>query len=166
VVDSGATNHMTGSKNIVVDLEPSHSTVSYGDNTSSKVLGLGKVVLTPDTSLVNFLLVETLGYNLLSVYQIARMAFCTFFYEHMVVLLWRKTLHVAFVGYVESGLYVVDFSEKTTPFALCLFAKGDKGWLCHRRLAHVNMRTLQSLHNGVPHSRTKRRCFLLQRSCL
>ena len=90
MVDSGATSHMTGSKEIVVDLEPSHSTVSYGNNTSSKVLGLGKVVVTPDISLVNVLLVETLGYNLLSVHQIARMGLCTFFDEHMVVLLWRR----------------------------------------------------------------------------
>ena len=148
MVDSGATSHMTGSKDIVVDLEPSHSTVSYGDNTRAKVLGLGKVVVTPDISLVNVLLVETLGYNLLSVHQIARMGLCTFFDEHMVVLLWSKTLRVAFVGYVESGLYVVDFSGKTTSSALCLFAKGDKGWLWHRRLAHVNMRTLQSLQKG------------------
>ncbi len=123
---------MTGRKDIVVDLVPSHSTVSYGDNMRSKVLGLGKVVVTPDISLVNVLLVETLGYNLLSVRQIARMGLCTFFDEHMVVLLWSKTLRVAFVGYVESGLYVVDFSGKTTPSALCLFAKGDMGWLWHR----------------------------------
>ncbi|KAK1698301.1 hypothetical protein QYE76_014998 [Lolium multiflorum] len=73
VVDSGATSHMTGSKDIVVDLGPSLFTVSYGDNTCSKVLGLGKVVVTPDISLVNVLLVETLGYNLLSVHQIARL---------------------------------------------------------------------------------------------
>ena len=103
MVDSGATSHMTGSKNIVVDLEPSYSTVSYGDNTFSKVLGLGKVVVTPDISLVNVLLVETLGYNLLYVHQISRMGLCTFFDEHMVVLLWSKTLNVAFVGYVENG---------------------------------------------------------------
>ena len=67
MVDSGATSHMTGSKEIVVDLKPSHPTVSYGDNTSSKVLCLGKVVVTPNISLVNVLLVETLGYNLLSI---------------------------------------------------------------------------------------------------
>lgn len=130
---------MTGSKDIVVDLVPSHSTVSYGDNTRSKVLGLGKVVVAPDISLVNVLLVETLGYNLLSVRQIARMGLSTFFDEHMVVFLWSKNLHVVFVGYVESGLYVVDFSEKTTSSALCLFAKGYMGWLWHHRLAHVNM---------------------------
>ena len=112
MIDSGATSHMTGSKNIVVDLEPSHSTVSYGDNTCSKVLGLGKVVVTPDISLVNVLLVETLGYNLLSVHQIARMGLCTFFDEHMVVLLWSKTLRVAFVGYVESGCMLLTSPER------------------------------------------------------
>ena len=139
---------MTGSKDIVVDLVPSNSTVSYGDNTRSKVMGLGKVVVAPDISLVNVLLVETLGYNLLFIHQIACIGLCTFFDEHMVVLLWSKTLRVAFVGYVESGLYVVDFSGKITSSDLCIFAKGDVGWLWHRRLAHVNMRTLQSLHKG------------------
>jgi hypothetical protein len=74
--------------------------------------------------------------------------FVPFFDEHMVVLLWSKTLRVAFVGYVESGFYVVDFYRKTTSSALCLFAKGDTGWLWHRRRARVNMRTLQSLHKG------------------
>ena len=36
----------------------------------------------------------------------------------------------------------------TTTSAMCLFGKADVGWLWHRRLAHVNMRTLQSLHKG------------------
>jgi hypothetical protein len=66
---------MTGSKNIVEDLKPNTSnvTVSYGDKSSSKVLGFGKVVITPDVSLVNVMLVKTIGYNLLSVHQLATM---------------------------------------------------------------------------------------------
>ena len=116
MLDSGATNHMTGSKDIVVNLRPNYSntTVLYGDKTRSKVMGLGKVVVTPDISLVNVLLVETLGYNLLSVRQLALMDLCTFFDVDIVVLLWIKYLNVAFVGYVENGLYVVDFSGNTT----------------------------------------------------
>jgi transposase InsO family protein len=43
---------------------------------------------------------------------------------------------------------MVDFSGKTTTSAMCLFGKVDVGWLWHRRLAHVSMRTLQSLHKG------------------
>jgi len=156
VIDSGATNHMTGSKELIRDLKPntSNACVSYGDKSSSKVLGFGKVVVAPDVSVVNVMLVETLGYNLLSVRQLATLGFATFFDIDIVVLMWSKSLKVAFVGYVENGLYVVDFSGKTTTSATCLIAKADVGWLWHRRLAHVNMRTLQIPH-GWPHTWTK-----------
>ena len=144
IVDSGATSHMTGSKQVVTDLKPNLTNVivSYGNNNESKVLGLGKVVVAPDVSVVNVMLVETLGYNLLSVSQLCLLGFSVFFDANSVILLWSKSLKVAFVGYVESGLYVVDFSGKTTRAALCILSKYDSGWLWHRRLAHVNMRTL------------------------
>jgi hypothetical protein len=76
------------------------------------------------------------------------MGFETFFDVWIVVLLWSKSLKVAFAGHVENGLYVIDFSEKVTKAATCLLAKVHVGWLWHRRLGHVNMRTLQSLHKG------------------
>ena len=134
----------------MTDLRPNLNgqTVSYGDKSKSNVLGLGKVVVTPDVSLVNVLLVETLGYNLMSVSALADMIFGTYFDKGIVVLMWSKSLKVAFVGYVEHGLYVVDFSGESTTTTMCLMAKGDVGWLWHRRLAHVNMRALQSLYTG------------------
>ena len=143
-MDSGATSHMTGSSQVVTDLKPNRTnvTVSYGNNNESKVLGLGKVVVAQDVSLVNVMLVETLGYNLLCVSQLCLLGFSVFFDANCVILLWSKSLKVAFVGYVESGLYVVDFSGKTTRAALCLLSKFDSGWLWHRHLAHVNVRTL------------------------
>jgi hypothetical protein len=73
------------------------------------------------------------------------MGFATFFDVGIVVLLWRKSLKLAFVGHVKNGLYVIDFSKKVTKAATCLMAKVDMGWLWHRQLGHVNMRTLQSL---------------------
>ena len=94
------------------------------------------------------MLVKTLGYNLLSVSALGKMGFAVFIDNDIVILLWSKTLKVAFVGYVANNLYVVDFSGKTTTGAICLYAKADVGWLWHRRLGHVNMRTLQSLHKG------------------
>ena len=76
------------------------------------------------------------------------MGFAVFIDDDIVVLLWSRTLKVTFVGFVENDLYVVDFSGQTTTNSMCLFRKADVGWLWHRRLAHVNMRTLQSLHKG------------------
>ena len=53
------------------------------------------------------------------------MGFATFFDIDTVALLWRKTLKVAFVGHVENGLYVINFSERPTKTATCLMAKVD-----------------------------------------
>jgi transposase InsO family protein len=94
------------------------------------------------------MLVETIGYNLLSVHQLATMGYATYFDIDFVVIIWSKTLKVAFVGYVKNSLYVVDFSEKPTTAAICLISKADMGWLWHRWLAHVNMRALQNLYTG------------------
>ncbi|KAK1697306.1 hypothetical protein QYE76_014003 [Lolium multiflorum] len=150
VLDSGCTSHMTGGKNLVKELRPNinNITVSFGDNSTSEVLGFGKVVVAHNITLVDVMLVKTLGYNLLSVSALGKMGFTVFIDNDIVVLLWSKTLKVAFVGYREHNLYVVDFSGTTTSSAMCLFGKADVGWLWHRRLAHVNMRTLQSLHKG------------------
>jgi len=142
---------MTGSKDLVVDVHPSPSMpthVQFADASSSKVLGFGKVVISQELSIEKVMLVESLAYNLLSVRQLAIMGFSTFFNLDTVVLLWSKTLKVAYVGYVENGLYVVNFSKRPTKTATCLMAKVDMGWLWHRRLAHVNMRSLQSLLKG------------------
>jgi hypothetical protein len=76
------------------------------------------------------------------------MGFATFFDVGIAVLLWSKSLKVAHVGHVNNGLYVIDFSKKTTKAAPCLMAKVDVGWLWHSRLGHANMRNLQSLHKG------------------
>ena len=102
---------MTGSSSIVKDLVSNEDqiTVTYADKSKSKVMGFGKVVVAHDITLVNVMLVETLGYNLLLVCALGKMGFAVFFVDDIVVLMWSKSLKVAFVGYVEHDLYVVDF---------------------------------------------------------
>src|SRR4051812_29162626 len=139
---------MTGSSSIVQDLRPNDDQISvtYANKSKSKVMGFDKVVVARDITLVNVMLVETLGYNLFSVCALGKMGFSVFLHNDLVVLMWSKSLKVAFIGYVEHELCVVEFSGQATTSAMCLFGKADVGWLWHRRLAHVNMRTLQSLH--------------------
>ena len=122
---------MTGSKEIMTELRPNtnQSTVTYADKSKSKVSCLGKVVVAQDITLVNVMLVENLGYNLMSVRALNLMGFAVHFDVDIVVLMWSKTLKVAFVGYVENELFVVDFSESTNTQAMCLFGKADVGWL-------------------------------------
>jgi hypothetical protein len=61
------------------------------------------------------------------------MGFAIFIGNDIVVLLWSKSLKVAFVGHIENNLYVVDFLGKTTTSAMCLFGKAVVGWLWHHR---------------------------------
>ncbi|KAK1608728.1 hypothetical protein QYE76_032401 [Lolium multiflorum] len=100
VLDSGCTSHMTGGKNLVKELRPNinNITVSFGDNSTSEVLGFGKVVVAHNITLVDVMLVKTLGYNFLSVSALGKMGFTVFIDKDIVVLLWSKTLKVAYVG--------------------------------------------------------------------
>ena len=59
------------------------------------------MVVALDVTLVDVMLVKTLGYNLLSVSSLGKMGFAVFIDNDIVILLWSKTLKVAFVGYVE-----------------------------------------------------------------
>ena len=80
MLDSGCTSHMTGSKEIMMEMRPNlnHATVTYGDRSKSEVLGFGKVVVAKDISLVNVMLVKSLGFNLLSVRALNKMGFAVF----------------------------------------------------------------------------------------
>jgi hypothetical protein len=62
-----------------------------------------------------------------------------------VKILRREDSSIAFTGRLKGKLYLVDFTtSKVTP-ETCLVVKSDKGWLWHRRLAHVGMRNLAKL---------------------
>ncbi|KAK1607359.1 hypothetical protein QYE76_031032 [Lolium multiflorum] len=117
VLDSGCTSHMTGGKNLVKELRPNinNITVSFGDNSTSEVLGFGKVVVAHNITLVDVMLVKTLGYNLLSVSALGKMGFAVFIDKDIVVLLWSKTLKVAFVGYREHNLACVEGKMHDSP---------------------------------------------------
>jgi hypothetical protein len=108
--------------------------ITYGDSSRSKVLGLGKVVVSHNVTVEDVMLVESLSCNLLSIAQLVDMGFATFFDVGIVVLLWSKSLKVSHVGNVENVLYVINFSKKTTKAATGLMAKVDMGWLWHCRL--------------------------------
>ena len=126
---------MTGSKEVLSDLKYQLlkiSQVTIGDGSELKVLGHGKVVISPDLSIEKVLLVKSLSYNLLSVSQLTKCGYTVVFNKLHVTVLFTVSLKVGFVGFVEQGLYVVDFSKETTQVATCLMAKSDVGWLWHR----------------------------------
>jgi hypothetical protein len=51
-----------------------HRVITFRDENQGLVKGLGKIAISPDHSISNVFLVESLGYNLLSMSQLCKMA--------------------------------------------------------------------------------------------
>ena len=90
-------------------------------------------------------LVESLGYNLLSVSQLCNMGYNCLFTNVDVSVFRRSDGSLAFKGVLDGKLYFVDFSKENADLDACLIAKTSMGWLWHRRLAHVGMKNLHKL---------------------
>jgi hypothetical protein len=108
---------------------------------------LGKIAISPNHSISNVFLVDSLDYNLLSVSQLCKMGYnCLFTY--IGVTIFRSDDSTAFKGVLEGQLYLANFNENKAELNTCLIAKTNMGWLWHHRLAHVGMKNLHKLLKG------------------
>ena len=138
---------MTGDKNILMDapLSPSHlKHIIFADKGKSKVLGLGKVVISKDRHMDKVMLVDSLGFNLMSVSMLCDLDMVVVFGKYRCVVIMEADNYNVFEGFRRGDLYIVDFSTGPQP-AVCLLAKASEGWLWHRRLGHAGMRNLHTL---------------------
>ena len=109
---------------------------------------MGKTAITNEHSISNVFLVESLGYNLLSVSQLCNMGYNYLFTNVDVYVFIRSDGSLSFKGVLDGKLYLVDFSKENADLDACLIAKTNMGWLWHRRLAHVGMKNLHKLLKG------------------
>jgi hypothetical protein len=91
------------------------------------VKGLGKIVISPDHSISNVFLVDSLHYNLLSVSQLCKMVYNCLFTDICVTVFRRSDDSIAFKRVPEGHLYLVDFNQ--AELDTCLIAKTNMGWL-------------------------------------
>src|SRR5688572_33424822 len=141
IIDSGCTNHMTGEKRMFSSYEKNQDpqrAITFRDGNHGLVKGLGKIAISPDHSISNVFLVDSLDYSLLSISQLCKMGYNCLFTDIGVTVFRRSDNSVAFKGVLEGQLYLVDFDR--AELDTCLIAKTNMGWLWHRRLAHVGMK--------------------------
>jgi hypothetical protein len=122
--------------------------ITFGDGNQGLVKGLGKIAISPYHSISNVFLVESLGYNLLSVSQLCNMGYNCLFTDVDVTVFRRNDDSLAFKVVLYGQLYLVDFTDNNAKLDTCLIAKTNMGWLWHRRLAHVGMKNLHKLLKG------------------
>jgi hypothetical protein len=144
---------MTGEKKMFTNLEEYNSPIErimFGDNNYGDVVGQGDIPISKHSSFTNVHLVDTFGYNLLSVSQLCEKDYNCLFTNEGVTILRRRDSSVAFAftGRLKENLYLVDFTTTKVEPKTCLVAKSNSGWLWHHRLAHVGMRNLAKLQKG------------------
>ena len=98
-MDSGCTNHMTGDRNLLKDstLRPSNkSHITFADTGKSKVLGLGRVAISRDQHMDKVMLVESLGFNLMSVSMLCDLNMIVIFGKFRCIVLMESEKSLVF----------------------------------------------------------------------
>jgi hypothetical protein len=93
IIDSGCTNHMTGEKRMFSSYEKNEDpqrAITFGDGNQGLVKGLGKIAISPDHSISNVFLVDSLDYNLLLVSQLCKMVYNCLFTDTCVTVFRRS----------------------------------------------------------------------------
>ena len=104
---------MTGDGNLLMDtnLSPSHlKHITYTNKGKSKVLGIGKVAISKDRHMDKVMLVESLGFNLMSVSMLCDLDMVVFFGKYHCIVLMESDESKIFEGFRKGDLYIVDFS--------------------------------------------------------
>ena len=118
----------------------SQDSIIFGDGNQGKVKGLGKIAISNEHSISNVFLVESLGYNLLSVSQLCNMGYNCLFTNVDVSVFRRSDGSLAFKGVLDDKLYLVDFAKEEVGLDACLIAKTSMGWLWHRQIGRASCR--------------------------
>jgi hypothetical protein len=136
---------MTGEKRMFSSYEKNDDpqrAIIFGDGNQFVVKGLGKIAISPDHSISNIFLIESLGYNMLYMSQLCKMGYNCLFTDVDVTVFRRNDDSLAFKGVLDGQLYLVDFTDNNAGLDTCLIAKTNMGWLWHHRLAHVGRKNL------------------------
>ena len=91
----------------------------------NKVLGLGRVAISRDQHMDKVMLVESLGFNLMSVSMLCNLNMIVMFGKYCCLVLMESDKSLVFEGYRKDDLYMVDFSAGPQ-LAVCLLAKASE----------------------------------------
>ncbi|GJX83728.1 putative ribonuclease H-like domain-containing protein [Tanacetum coccineum] len=157
VINSGCSRHMTGNKSYLTNYkEIDGGFVAFGSNSKGmKITRKGKIK-TDKLDFENVYFVKELKFNLLSVSQMCDKKNSVLFTDSECIILspdFKLTdeSHVLLKVPRKDNMYIVDLKNVIPQGGLtCLFAKAtpDESNLWHRRLGHVNFKTMNKLVKG------------------
>ncbi|KAJ9545503.1 hypothetical protein OSB04_025210 [Centaurea solstitialis] len=124
-LDSGCSRHMTGSKSVLSNYrEERGPAVTFGGN------GKGQT--------------EGLMHNLLSISQLCDKNHKVSFSKKKCKVKNRRK-EVILTGVRQADIYIINMNTSTDNFCFVSRASSDTNWLWHKRLSHLNFKTLNQL---------------------
>jgi hypothetical protein len=101
----------------------SRDSITFGDGNQGQVKGLGKIAISPNHSISNVFLTDSVDYNLLFVSQLCTMGYDYLFTNVGVTVFRRSDDSVAFKRVLKGKPYIVYFSNDKAELDTCLIAK-------------------------------------------
>lgn len=159
VLDTGATNHMTGARSAFSDLDIGvYGTVRFGDGSVAEIEGIGTVLFNckngEHRALTGVFYLPRLTANIISVGQLDEGG-CRIELEHGVLRIYEPGHKLlARIERSASRLYLLNLD---TGRPICLSARSDQAaWHWHARFGHLRFQSLRRLAHhdtvrGLPH---------------
>ncbi|KAJ9547221.1 hypothetical protein OSB04_019764 [Centaurea solstitialis] len=156
-LDSGCSRHMTGSKSVLSNYrEERGPAVTFGGNGKGQTRGYGTLT-NGVTTFKRVAYVEGLMHNLLSISQLCDKNHKVSFSKKKCKVKNRRK-EVILTGVRQADIYIINMNTSTDNFCFVSRASTDTNWLWHKRLSHLNFKTLNqrcinNLVVGLPNFR-------------
>ena len=134
---------MTGTREFLINIKPyKNCFVTFGDGAKAYIIGKGQLVHPGAQCLTEALLVEGLKPNLISIGQLCNLELNVNFTKTKCLVLDQKQ------GEVVQGKRSFDNCYLWTPYQIkaspkCLLSRAKTTKLWHRKLGHLNLRSMQ-----------------------
>ncbi|KAJ9564153.1 hypothetical protein OSB04_000119 [Centaurea solstitialis] len=143
-LDSGCSRHMTGSKSVLSNYrEERGPAVTFGRNGKGQTRGYGTLT-NGVTTFKRVAYVEGLMHNLLSISQLCDKNHKVSFSKKKCKVKNRRK-EVILTGVRHADIYIINMNTSTDNFCFVSRASSDTNWLWHKRLSHLNFKTLNQL---------------------
>ncbi|KAJ9544133.1 hypothetical protein OSB04_023840 [Centaurea solstitialis] len=143
-MDSGCSRHMTGSKSVLTNYrEERGPAVTFGGNGKGQTRGYGTLT-NGVTTFKRVAYVEGLMHNLLSISQLCDKNHKVSFSKKKCKVKNRRK-EVILTGVRHADIYIINMNTSTDNFCFVSRASTDMNWLWHKRLSHLNFKTLNQL---------------------
>ncbi|KAJ9568046.1 hypothetical protein OSB04_004012 [Centaurea solstitialis] len=143
-LDSGCSRHMTGSKSVLSNYhEERGPAVTFGGKGKGQTRGYGTLT-NGVTTFKRVAYVEGLMHNLLSISQLCDKNHKVSFSKKKCKVKNRRK-EVILTGVRHANIYIINMNTSTDNFCFVSRASSDTNWLWHKRLSHLNFKTLNQL---------------------